>query len=83
MREYSTVSSKGQIVIPKKIRDLYGLGKFEKVIIEPAGKEIIIRPAKVEFIKGLEEKLKNFNVDPDFRSDWEKSLKKKLKKWDW
>lgn len=39
MVEYETrISSKGQIVIPKEIREKYGFKKGVKVVIKPIGK---------------------------------------------
>jgi|GEM_PF-611133 AbrB family looped-hinge helix DNA binding protein len=41
-----TVGKKGQVTIPKDIRDKYGLKKGEKVIFEERGDEIIMKPEK-------------------------------------
>jgi len=41
-----TVGKKGQVTIPKEIRDRFGLKEGEKVIFEVKGDEIVMRPEK-------------------------------------
>ena len=41
-----TVGKKGQVTIPKEIRDKFGLKEGEKVIFEVKGDEIVMKPEK-------------------------------------
>jgi len=41
-----TIGKKGQVTIPKDIRDKYGLKEGEKVVFEERGDEIIMKPEK-------------------------------------
>ena len=47
MSYQTTITSKGQITIPKEIRDLFDLQRHKKLVVEVRGKkkEITIRPA--------------------------------------
>lgn len=47
------VGEKGQIVLPKDVRDYLGIKPGSKVIFEVKGKEIVIKPEKSgeEFVK--------------------------------
>lgn len=42
---YSTVSSKGQLVIPAKMREALGIEPGTRVAIRQEGEELILRPA--------------------------------------
>lgn len=44
MNARAKISSKGQLVLPKVIRDSHGLGPGSEVDIESAGDTIILRP---------------------------------------
>jgi len=41
-----TVGEKGQVVLPKDIRDYVGIKPGSEVIFEVRGKEIVVRPQK-------------------------------------
>ena len=45
-----TVTTKGQIVIPAKIRQKYGIGKGTKLSIEENGDELIVRPLTPQYL---------------------------------
>ena len=45
-----TVTSKGQVVIPAKIRKRYGLSKGARLCIEEHGDELILRPLTPEYL---------------------------------
>ena len=47
MTDVITVGEKGQIVIPKKIRDFFKIGKGTKLIVSEDKENIIIKPVKV------------------------------------
>lgn len=76
----STISSKGQVVIPKSIRTIYDLKPNSKVIFEIKENAIVMKPL-VQRFNNLKKRLSDFQVDPNFRKDWEKSLTAKLKQW--
>lgn len=82
MQKVSTISSKGQVVIPKSIRTLYSLEPQTKVIFEPAGDTITLKLFKSNFA-GLNSKLAHFEVDKKFSQNWENALDKKLKQSQW
>lgn len=81
MKEYATISSKGQVVIPKTIRDFYTLKARTKIIFELLGDNIIIKPQIKNYPKKLKNKLANFTIDPNFRKNWEKALARRTKGW--
>ena len=45
-----TVGKKGQVTIPKEIREKFGLKEGERVVFEIRGGEIVMRPEKAEKI---------------------------------
>lgn len=49
----ATVSSKGQIVIPEKLRRKYGITKGTRVSIEEAGDTLVLHPVTREYVGGL------------------------------
>ncbi|AKG92014.1 transcriptional regulator, AbrB family [Geoglobus ahangari] len=63
-----TVGKKGQVTIPKEIRDRFGLKEGKKVIFEVKGDEIILRPEKAgkdyveEFTSVIKKKLEAPNA---------------------
>lgn len=46
MNVRAKISSKGQLVLPKAVRDAYDLGPGSEVEIESAGDTILLRPRK-------------------------------------
>jgi AbrB family looped-hinge helix DNA binding protein len=44
MNARARISSKGQLVLPKAVRDEYGLGPGSEVDIEGVGETIVLRP---------------------------------------
>ena len=61
MGEKATVTKKGQITIPKKIRDKLGLKEGQKVIFELKGKEAVLLPevkAPFEELRDLREEIR-------------------------
>ena len=73
MTKSATISSKGQITLPKKLREKYHLNEGETVIILDAGEGLLIKHSpntlrgllkgKID-VKGFEEDLK------DLRKEW-------------
>lgn len=46
MQVYSTVTQKGQVTIPKKIRDLVGISIYQKVSLAVDGDSVVLSPQK-------------------------------------
>ncbi len=59
-----SIGTKGELVIPKKIRESLGLTKDRKVILEMEGKTIKLRVANEDIVKACEERAKKYNIDP-------------------
>jgi AbrB family looped-hinge helix DNA binding protein len=51
--EYTTLSTKGQIIIPAEIRDQMKLSVGTKLSIQRDGQTLILRPITSEFIDSL------------------------------
>lgn len=51
--ESSTVTTKGQLVIPAKLRRKYGIRKGTRVVFLEEGHRLILQPLTKEFIAGL------------------------------
>jgi AbrB family looped-hinge helix DNA binding protein len=48
MTRYTTrITSKGQVTIPKAIRDLYGLGEGDYLVLEPRGEDLVVRKGRM------------------------------------
>ena len=48
MNARGRISSKGQVVIPKSVRDAYGLTAGSEVDFETSGDVIVLRPRRAE-----------------------------------
>jgi AbrB family looped-hinge helix DNA binding protein len=45
---YTTrITSKGQVTIPKAIRDLYGLEQGDYLVLEPRGEDLVVRKGRM------------------------------------
>ena len=47
----TTITTKGQIVIPSKIRKQRGLKKGTKMIIEERGEELVLKPLDSDYLE--------------------------------
>lgn len=48
MARYTTrITSKGQVTIPKAIRELYGLAEGDYLILEPKGEDLVVRKGRL------------------------------------
>ena len=56
--ETATVTSKGQVVIPARLRRRLGIRKGTKVHFIEDGDRLILQPVTVEFIRSLQGSLK-------------------------
>lgn len=84
MGKQATITTKGQVVIPKQIRDIYGLAPQTKIIFEPMGTMIALKPVVAPGLdNSLASKLADFSADIRARAEWEQTLKKKFKRWGW
>jgi AbrB family looped-hinge helix DNA binding protein len=54
----STVTTKGQLVIPSKLRRKYGIRKGTRVAIIEDGSRIVLQPLTREYIRSLRGSLK-------------------------
>jgi AbrB family looped-hinge helix DNA binding protein len=69
IEDVTKVSSKGQVVIPKEIRERLGILPREKIIVMTRGEEIILKKARRPGLEELSEKIasvaekKKVNVD--------------------
>lgn len=57
--ETSTITSKGQILIPKRIRTKYGINAGSKILFEETKEGVIIKPLNEQFFKSLRGILKS------------------------
>lgn len=46
-RYTAQITSKGQVTIPKAIRELYGLEKGDYLILEPRGEDLVVRKGRM------------------------------------
>ena len=53
MAEMVTVTSKGQLVIPSKLRKKLGIHKGTRVAVTSEGTRLILQPITPEYIHGL------------------------------
>jgi len=75
------IGEKGQIVIPKPIRDKFNLDKNTEVIVDEKGDDIIIRKKKsdLEIYDEYVNEFKNKIKLPD-KIDWSKELYSRYEK---
>jgi len=57
-REVTTVTTKGQLVIPSKLRRKYGIRKETQVAFVEGGDRLILQPLTAEFVRSLPGSLK-------------------------
>ena len=57
-REVTTVTTKGQLVIPSKLRRKYGIRKETQVAFVEGGDRLILQPLTAEFVRSLRGSLK-------------------------
>jgi AbrB family looped-hinge helix DNA binding protein len=75
-----TISSKGQIVIPKKILKLLGLKEQDKLLIFNKGDNILLKKIKPEmFEKSLRDMLTPIRKEAEARGLTEKDVEKEIK----
>ena len=57
-RETATVTTKGQLVIPAKLRRKYGIRQGTEVVFLEEEQRIVLQPLTPEFVRGLRGSLK-------------------------
>ena len=74
----ATVSSKGQIVIPKNLRDDLGIKEGQKVIIEEVGGTLVVVPVPKDPVKAMKgliaqdvTKKSSTELVRELRKDWQ------------
>ncbi len=66
MTELVTVGEKGQIVIPKKIREFFKIGKGTKLLLSEDKEKITIKPVKMN-----EKHLFMLLSEPSLKKTWD------------
>lgn len=64
--EVATVTSKGQMVIPAKLRRKYGIRTGTRVVIREEGERLTIEPLTPDFVRKLKGSLKGGPSALDF-----------------
>jgi AbrB family looped-hinge helix DNA binding protein len=82
MAHMATLSSKGQLVIPAKLRHELGLKPGVRVIFSKRGKSLLIEPCAYEAVLALRGKYAGLPLEADLaetRRQDEKKAEKKMK----
>lgn len=77
--EIVRLSSKGQIVIPAKIRKELGLSKGDKLLLERRGDTIILRPVvKLSRLRGID-RIEGASEEVEkMRETWDKEFEERV-----
>ncbi len=77
--ESSILTSKGQLLIPKRLRMKYGIKSGGKVIFEETDKGVLIKPMNEQYFKSFAGILKSGNLAEDMKKmkEEEKALEEK------
>ncbi|MFO7791667.1 MAG: AbrB/MazE/SpoVT family DNA-binding domain-containing protein [Candidatus Saliniplasma sp.] len=78
MAEKAKISRKGQITIPKAIREKLGLGPGKKVLFDVIGKEAIMYPEIEDPLKELKQLRKEIQFDEE---EIEQMMERSKSKW--
>jgi len=73
-----TISTKGQIVIPKGVREILGLRPGTKINIELEGDEIKLRPIKENIPDRLYGKYRGINLLAHLEKEHRREVEKEL-----
>ena len=65
--ETSTLTTKGQLLIPKRIRNRYGIKAGVKVILEETDKGVLITPMNEQYFKSFAGILKSGNLKEEMK----------------
>ena len=77
--ETSVLTSKGQLLIPKRLRTKYGIKSGVKVVFEETAKGVLITPMNEQYFKSFAGILKGGNLADDMKKmkEEEKTLEEK------
>ncbi|MBI4895661.1 MAG: AbrB/MazE/SpoVT family DNA-binding domain-containing protein [Candidatus Aenigmarchaeota archaeon] len=78
MQEEATLTSKGQVTIPKQIREHFGLKEGNKIVFIEKANEIVIRPKIENALQKLKELRKTMKID---ESEIDKMIEESKKDW--
>ena len=65
--ETSVLTTKGQLLIPKRIRNKYGIKSGVKVVFEETDKGVLLTPMNEQYFKSFAGILKGGNLKEDMR----------------
>ncbi len=75
----TTVSSKGQVVLPAKIREQLGLAEGTKMVVKLKGGEVVMKPVeRISSLKGILSGVRKTAKElvRESRLEWERKLKR-------
>lgn len=77
--ETSIITSKGQLLIPKRLRTKYGIKCGIKVVFEETADGVMLKPMNEQYFKSFAGILKSGNLTADMKKmkDEEKALEEK------
>ena len=77
--ETSVLTSKGQLLIPKRLRTKYGINSGVKVVFEETPRGVLITPMNEQYFKSFAGILKGGNLADDMKKmkEEEKTLEEK------
>jgi AbrB family looped-hinge helix DNA binding protein len=77
--ETSVLTSKGQLLIPKRLRNKYGIKSGVKVLFEETEGGVVIRPVNKQYFKSFRGMLSSGNLKAEMKAykDKEKKLEER------
>ena len=76
MRATSVISSKGQIVIPARLRKRYGFRKGTTVVFQEERGRLVLEPNTYEAIYALQGSLREFPLEASLQEERRAELKR-------
>jgi len=73
-----TVSTKGQIVIPKEVREKFGLRPGTKIDVKLKGNEITLKPMRENISDGLYGKYRGVDLLKDLKEEHYREVKREF-----
>lgn len=73
--ETSILTSKGQLLIPKRLRDKYGIAPGIKVVFEETPDGVLVKPMNENYIKEIVKKVGSFFPDKEEYQKWKEEEK--------
>lgn len=72
----TSLSTKGQIIIPKRIREALGLRPGARIIVELEGNKVILRPVRGDIAQRLFGRYSNLNLLNDLQEEHLREIKR-------